>query len=187
MRIVALIVMALVVATASAQLTVISTSPVSGSAAVATSTTISVTFSEPLDSTLVLQGEYRIFSNISSLGPQQFSPDYRTVSYDVVLDSAKAYFVCLYSARAQSGAAMDIPYCMYFSTGWVFPPWSAGGSLLAGSTGVSPGFALVLLSSTSLVGSGPTPVAAALADSAGNLSHSRTPSSLRAETSQDWK
>jgi hypothetical protein len=169
MRIVTLVGMAFVVATASAQLTVVSTSPVNGSAAVGTNTTISITFSEPLDSTLVLQGEYRVFSNISSLGAQQFSPDFQTVSYDVVLDSARAYFFCVYSVRAQSGAVMNTPYCMHFSTGWVFPPWSVGGNLLAGATGVSPAFALVILSSTSLMGSGPTPVAAVVADSDGTF------------------
>lgn len=154
---------------AEAQLTVESCTPSDNSTNVPLTTSISLTFSAALDTTYPLGGDDGIFWNIEGTPLGRYSPDRRTVTFDVVLSAAKAYFICVYVARAEGGATLQTPFGFMFTTGPSFAPYTVSGNVLGGESGVSPAYALVILSTTPLTGGEPDVVAGAIADDVGGF------------------
>ncbi len=152
---------------AQAQLTVESFTPANNSTNVPLNTSISLTFSAALDTTYQLESKNGIFWNIDSLSARHYSPDRRTVTFDVVLSPSKVYVFCVFYARAQGGATLQTPVGFMFTTASSFPPYSESGNVLSGTTGVSPANALVLLSTTPVGNGDPNPVSGVIADASG--------------------
>lgn len=152
---------------AQAQLSVVSTSPAHGSTNVPLSTTFSVTFSAALDTTYPFSGEYGFFWNFDSYSGRRFSADRRTVTFDVVLSPGSMYVVAMYYARALGGGNLQVPYTIVFSTGPSLGSYTVSGNVLSGSSGVSPAYALVLLSTTPVQQGQPHPVTGAVASVTG--------------------
>ncbi|HCV42430.1 MAG TPA: hypothetical protein DGH68_03030 [Bacteroidetes bacterium] len=152
---------------AQAQLTVQSFAPADNSTNVPLTTSISLTFSSALDTTYQLGADVGIFWNLEGSPVRHYSADLRTVTFDVLLSPASVYVFCVYFARAQGGGTLQIPVGFMFTTGSSFPPYSVSGNVLSGATGVPPGNALVILSTTPVTGGPPNPVSGAVADGVG--------------------
>ena len=152
---------------AEAQFTVQSITPANNSTNIPLTTTVSVTFSAALDTTFQLGSNIGIFWNLDGSPVRHYSPDLRTVSFDVTLLPSKVYVFCLYFARAQGGATLQLPNGVMFTTGSSFPPYTVSGDVRGGGTGVSPAHALVLLSATPLTEGSPDAVSGAIADGDG--------------------
>lgn len=143
-----------------AQVTIVSTFPANNSTDVPLSTTISLVFSTPVDTSSLKNQEY-IFSNINS-PDVYFSANAETLFASVQLDSNTAYFVAILFARGLDGSTLTVPQVFYFTTGSSFPSTTVSGTVLSGSTGVTPENAIVALSKGSLESQeeGPPPFAA---------------------------
>lgn len=134
------------------QLTIVYTVPSSNAKNVPLTTTVSVTFSEAIDTMLVKNyGEDFFFTNIDSMEGGGFSADAKTMFATAVLKPNTAYFFAIFYVKALSGAILSGPALFYFTTGGEFPPHSVSGTVLSGSTGVSPEGAIVGLSLSSLL------------------------------------
>ncbi len=152
---------------AQAQLTIESYTPANNTTNVPLTTSISVTFSAALDTSYQLGSDNGIFWNIEGSPAHHFSPDRRTVTFDVQLSPSTVYVFSVYFARAQGGATLQTPVGFMFTTGSSFPPYSVSGNVLSGGTGVPPGNALVLLSTSPITNGPPAPISGAIADGAG--------------------
>jgi hypothetical protein len=152
---------------AHAQLTVQSTDPANNATNVPLTTSLSVTFSAPLDTTYVLERDHGLFWSIENVSAPRYSADHRTVTFDVVLSAGQPYVVGIYNARAVGGATLQAPYGLVFTTGPSWPPYTVSGNVLSGTTGVSPANALVLLSTTPMTQGNPNPISGTIADGAG--------------------
>ena len=152
---------------ANAQLSVLSTTPANNDTNVPLTTTFSVTFSAALDTTYQFGPENGLFWSVENASAPQYSPDHRTVTFDVVLSPDQVYIVAVYYARAEGGGTLQVPYGMMFTTGASFAPYSVSGNVFSGTTGVSPANALVLLSTTPLSQGNPQPVSGTIADGTG--------------------
>lgn len=135
-----------------AQLSVVSTLPVNNAVNVPLTATISVTFSEAVD-TIEMNREDIFFSNIDwdNMVSTSWSVDLKTSTSIVNLQPNTSYFLALTYGKALSGATMNIPFVYYFTTGASFPAYSVSGSVLSGTTGVSPEHAIVGLMTTSIL------------------------------------
>ncbi len=135
-----------------AQFSVVSTDPVNNAKNVSLTKTISITFSEPLDTNALNQnGENTWFSNIDSTLSSGYSPDGKTTFATVSLKPNTSYFLAFVYVKAKSGALITAPHVFYFTTGADFPPYSVSGTISSGSSGVSPEGAIVALSSKNLM------------------------------------
>jgi hypothetical protein len=153
------------------QLTVVGSSPAANATSVPLSTTISVTFSEAVDTSSSYDSKDRVaFTNLDGIIAAGFSPDKRTFSWEVSLQADKVYFVCVYYASAAGGGTLSEPYAFSFTTGASFPPYTVSGSISPGGTGVAPGKAMVMLSLNSVMNQEPRGAAGAIADADGNFS-----------------
>jgi hypothetical protein len=147
-----------------AQLT-ISSSPANNSTNVPLQTTITITFSEAIDT---LAGD--VMTNVQNMTPQIISPDLRTITTTATLSANTTYFFAFYSFKAVSGAVLQVPYVTYFTTGVSFPTYSVTGTISSGQTTVPPAHSLVVLTSDNpLQGKEdhPTFVIGAVADASG--------------------
>lgn len=169
MRYMYMVLMILCSSLADAQFTLVSFSPADNSTNVPLTTSVSLTFSEALDTTYSLGPDAGIFTNIQNSTGRYYSSDRRTVTFDVTLSPATVYIVCIYQARAQGGATLQTPVGFMFTTGSSFPPYSVSGNVYSGATGVSPANALVILSTTPITGGEPNPVSGTIADGAGGF------------------
>ena len=167
MRYFSILLMLVCISFAQAQLTVESFTPANNATNVPLTTSISVTFSAALDTTYHMGSNAGIFSNVERPLAQHYSPDLRTLTFDVELSPSMVYIVCFYFARGLGGATLQTPVGFMFTTASSFPAYSVSGNVLSGSSGVSPANALVLLSTTPATGGEPTPVSGAIADGAG--------------------
>jgi hypothetical protein len=140
---------ALLPVTLLAQFSVVSTSPANNTKNVPLNTTISMTFSEAVD-TNSIRGNETFFTNIDSVVSSGYSEDLKTVSSTVVLKPNTAYFVAFVYLKAKSGATITMPHVFYFTTGSDFPPYSVSGTVSSGSTGISPEGAIVGLASKNI-------------------------------------
>ncbi len=132
-----------------AQLAVVSTQPASNAKNVPLSTTISVTFSEALDTLVLNQNRQQTwYTNLDSVISHGYSADMKTMSVNVVLKPNHAYFLAFTFVKAKSGAVLSTPFTTYFTTGSDFPPYSVSGTVSSGSTGVSPVNAIVGVSTS---------------------------------------
>lgn len=150
-----------------AQFTLDSCSPALNSTDVPLTTSISLTFSAALDTTYPLGMDNGIFWNIDDVTGRSYSPDLRTITFDVSLSPSTVYVVAVYFARALSGATLQTPHGLVFTTASSFPPYSVSGNVLSGSTGVPPANSLVILSSTPIMNGKPHMVTGTIADANG--------------------
>ncbi|MFZ4622112.1 MAG: T9SS type A sorting domain-containing protein [Bacteroidota bacterium] len=136
-----------------AQVTVVSTVPANNAKNVPLASTVSVTFSEAIDTVFMesnSNGDSR-FSNIDSVTGHWYSADAKTMYAKAVLKSNHAYFIAFIYVKTKSGALLAAPFVSYFTTAADFPPFSVSGTVLSGSTGVSPEGSLVALSSENIM------------------------------------
>jgi hypothetical protein len=156
-------------ALAAAQLTVTSSTPADGATGVPRTTTVSFTFSAPIDTTQNYGGEIGYLSNIDTITAQGYSADRRTVSLSVRLAADRVYFVCVYWAPGDGGAKMEVPQAFRFTTASAFPStgYEVSGTISGGTTGVSPSNALVALTSSPIGNNKPDFIAGAVADAGG--------------------
>jgi hypothetical protein len=130
-----------------AQFSVVSTQPVNNTKNVPLNTTISITFSEALDTLSINQrGSDAWFSNVDSVVSYGYSLDLKTTFMNVVLKPNQSYFLAFIYMKALSGAAITIPHVYYFTTGANFAPYTVSGTVLSGSTGILPEGSIVGLS-----------------------------------------
>ncbi len=132
-----------------AQVTVVSTVPANNAKNVPLASTLSVTFSEAIDTVFMetnSNGDSR-FSNIDSVIGHWYSADAKTMYAKAVLKANQAYFIAFIYVKTKSGALLAAPFVSYFTTATDFPPFSVSGTVLSGSTGVSPEGSMVALSS----------------------------------------
>jgi hypothetical protein len=139
----------------------------------ASTTTVSVTFSDVVDTTLfVVQGKGNTrctLTNFDSLTAVSFSPDRKTVNFTVQLVANKAYFAAVYSAKSASHVPMDASYAFYFTTAASFPTSSVSGNVLSGTSGVGTGGSFVALSTIPLSAGDPLFAAGGIADGLGHF------------------
>ena len=148
-----------------AQVTIVSTEPVNNTKNVPLITTISVTFSEAIDTVdMKSKDENTTFGNIDSVTSDGFSGDRKTMFANVVLKPNHSYFIAFIYAKAISGAILTTPAVFYFTTGANFDPYSVSGTVLPGSTGVLPEGSIVGLATVNIMKDegkdGPPPFAA---------------------------
>jgi len=108
-----------------AQLSVVSTLPVNNATNVPLLDTISITFSEALD-TNVMNSEDIWFSNVdwNATVSYGYSQDLKTTYGVYNLQPNTTYFIACTYAKALSGATMTTPFVYYFTTGSSFSPFS---------------------------------------------------------------
>lgn len=137
---------------AAAQLTVTSSSPSDGTTGVPTTTTLSFTFSAPIDTTKGFGADLGAISNIDTITAQWYSADRRTTYLNVRLASNTAYFICIFWAPGDGGANIAIPQPFRFTTASSFPSpsYQVSGTVSSGTTGISPSYSLVAFSASSI-------------------------------------
>jgi hypothetical protein len=140
-----LILIVLVVGSSNAQLTITGTTPMNNATNVAGSTTISITFSAPLDTTILANTRRGIFTSIDTIKGMSLSPDKRTLNYTVGLAAGKAHYLVFYYVKAASGAPLTTPYIFYFTRDASFPATSVSGTVYAGGSGIEPSGSMVIL------------------------------------------
>jgi hypothetical protein len=167
----------LIVSPTFAQLTVTSWSPVDGATSVPTTTTVSFTFSAPVDTTVKLGDELGLISNIDTITAQWYSADRRTAYFNTRLAANRVYFVCVYWAPGDGGANIAIPQLATFTTASAYPSpaYSVSGTVSGGSTGVSPAYSLVALSDGPMMGGKPNILMGTVANASGVFSFSGIP------------
>jgi hypothetical protein len=145
-----LLVLVFTASLAAAQLTVTSSTPADGATGVPTSTTLSVTFSAPIDTTKGFGEKLGVISNIDTITAQWYSTDRRTVYLNARFATNTVYFICIYWAPGDGGANFSIPQVLTFTTGSSFPTpgYAVSGTVSSGSTGIPPSYALIALSSS---------------------------------------
>lgn len=141
-------------ATPAAQLTVVSTVPANNAKNVPLQTIVSLTFSSALDTVAMKNMKDSRLSNIINTGSEYYSTDAKTLSVSAQLDANTSYFVAFFFAKGKDGSIMQGPFVYYFTTGSSFPSATVSGTVLSGTTGVSPQNSIVALSTTTLNGSG---------------------------------
>ncbi len=146
-----------------AQITVVSTVPANNAKNIPLTTTLSVTFSEALD-TVAMENNNNgdsQFSNVDSVLFHWYSADAKTMYAKVVLKAGEPYFIAFMYVKAKSGAILTTPFVTYFTTGADFPPYSVSGTVSSGSSGVLPEGSVVGLASKNVMeeegGGGPPP------------------------------
>lgn len=149
-----LFLVALAITTATAQLTISSTSPANNATGVAAVTTISITFSAAIDSSILQQSDRGVFTNIDTISMTGLSPDKRTITYAAHLTPGRTHYILYYLVEAASGADMTTPYVFYFTTAASFPSASVSGTIDAGSSGIDPANCLVVLTDAPITGGG---------------------------------
>lgn len=124
---------------AMAQFSVVSVQPANLSKNVPLNTTISMTFSEELDTNTFKEDAAETFySNITNSNTTTiYSNGNKTISTTVVLEPNTSYFVAFIYVKAKSGATITTPHVFYFTTGADFAPYSVSGTVLPGSTGIA--------------------------------------------------
>lgn len=140
-----LILIVLVVGSSSAQLTITGTTPMNNAANVAGSTTISIAFSAPLDTTILTNPSRGVFTSIDTVKAMSLSPDKQTLNYTVGLAAGKAHYMVFYYVKAASGTPLTTPYIFYFTRDATFPSTSISGTVNAGGSGIDPAGCMVIL------------------------------------------
>lgn len=118
----AVLALVVVVSAADASLLVVSSTPADGATSVALSTTITVTFNEPLDTT----ARFGQDQTPISLGPNEsvaigqftFSADAMTISFAVTHSTSRLDFaLSVLAARARNGELLETAYVANYTTG----------------------------------------------------------------------
>jgi uncharacterized protein (DUF2141 family) len=130
-----------------AQLSVVSTDPVNNAKNVPLVTTISITFSEPIDTNAMNDGDGDSwFTNIDSTTAYGYSADQKTAWSTHVLKPNTSYFSAFTYVKAKSGAVLTTPHVYYFTTGADFNPYSVSGTISPGTININPAGSVVALS-----------------------------------------
>lgn len=122
---------------------IVSFQPANLSTNVPLNTTISMTFSEPLDTMAMKESEDSWFSNIDSIASSGFSADGKTSYAQAVLKPNTTYFIAFMYVKSKYGGVITSPQIFYFTTGAALEPLSVSGTVSSGSTGISPAGAIV--------------------------------------------
>ncbi len=136
-----------------AQVTIVSTVPANNAKNVPLLSTLSVTFSEAIDTVAMetnSDGDSR-FSNIDSVVGNWYSADAKTMYAKAVLKTNQSYFIAFIYVKTKSGALLAAPFVSYFTTAADFPAYSVSGTILSGSTGVLPEGSAVALASKNIM------------------------------------
>lgn len=135
-----------------AQLTVVSMQPANNTKNVPLTTTISITFSEAIDTlamaSIIDESRFSSLDNVTSDG---YSADLKTMFANVILKPNQSYFVALFYMKAKSGALLASPFVYYFTTGADFAPYAVSGTVFSGSSGVSPEGSVVGISNVNIM------------------------------------
>lgn len=130
-----------------AQLSVVSTEPANNAKNVPLLTTISITFSEPIDTNAMNEGgNDSWFTNIDSMVSYGYSADQKTAWSTHVLKPNTDYFFAFSYVKAKSGAVLTTPHVYYFTTGADFSPYSVSGTIAPGTVNIDPAGSVVALS-----------------------------------------
>ena len=121
---------------ATAQLTVVSTTPADGATNVNSDglTTLSITFSAPLDTLARPEGEedfllVEFFPEDDGPVEVRLSADLTTVEADFLLAPGTDYTTLIRWAKAQNGELLDRPYVVHFTTDSALPTGSVSGTV----------------------------------------------------------
>ncbi len=130
-----------------AQLQVVSTSPLNGAYNVAAGQSISVTFNEPLDTTMHFNEQNYIINNIHLNGEEtySFSTDHKTIIFTAQTIADKDYSFCFYGIRSASGDTLQNPYLYRFTTEAAFSGVNVSGKVTSCDTAISVKNTLVAL------------------------------------------
>lgn len=130
-----------------AQLSVVSVSPANNAKNVPLQTTVSITFSEAIDTNAMNEGgDNSWFTNIDSTVSYGYSADQKTAWSTHVLKPNTSYFMAFTYVKAKSGTVLTTPHVYYFTTGADFNPYSVSGTISAGTIGIDPAGSVVALS-----------------------------------------
>ncbi len=113
----------------------LSVQPANLSVNVPLQTTLSLTFSEPVDMESMEDAGETWFSSVDSLVASGVSDDGKTIWSTVVLKPNTPYFISFMYIRSSGGSVMNVPQIYYFTTGAAFPTTSVSGTVLSGTTG----------------------------------------------------
>lgn len=125
-----------------AQLEIVSVTPANNATNVPLKTTVTITFNKAV-SLDAFEPLGNVFTNINVEGEPSLINDSKTISMEVTLDSNTTYFTCISTCKALDGSTLTSPFITYFTTAASFPPYSISGTVLSGTTGVSPENAFV--------------------------------------------
>lgn len=135
-----------------AQFSVVSVQPANNAVNVPLQTTISITFSEPIDTNAMNDGgDDSWYTNIDSMVSYGYSADQKTAWSTHVLKPNTAYFFAFSFVKAKSGAVITTPHVYYFTTGAAFPAYSVSGTISAGTIGIDPAGSVVALSTVNFM------------------------------------
>ena len=146
-----LLLVVLAVGISNAQLTITGTTPANNATNVAGSTTVSITFSAPLDTTILTNPRRGIFTSIDTITGMSLSPDKQTLNYVVGLTAGRAHYMAFYYVKAASGATLTTPYIFYFTREASFPSTSVSGTV-SGGPGIDPSQSMVILTDQAIGG-----------------------------------
>jgi protocatechuate 3,4-dioxygenase beta subunit len=123
---------------------VVSTYPADSTLNVPTDTTISITFSLPVDFNEEFQAA--IFPPPIDQGPLSASPDGKTINIPMILEDSTVYQILVLSAEttAEPEQIQKGPYIAYFSTGPYFPSATISGTVAFADFTPSVAFALLV-------------------------------------------
>ncbi|MFA6438298.1 MAG: Ig-like domain-containing protein [Bacteriovoracaceae bacterium] len=130
---------------------IVSVQPANLSINVPLNTTVSMTFSEAIDTVAMNENSETRFSNLDSVVSHGYSADQKTLYANVILKSNTTYFVAFSYIKAKSGAKITTPHIYYFTTGPALEPASVSGTVSSGSTGISPEGAIVGLAKINFI------------------------------------
>lgn len=173
MRYITIAILLTLAASAFGQVSVTGTFPANGSTSVSVNALLSITFSAPIDTTRAFTPDGEFLSNVDSVSAFWWSADRRTFYGAAILKPNTAYFIVVIAAYPAGGGSLTLPYATHWSTGSTFPSnlYTISGSVLSGSTGVSPANAIVAISESSVLGGGkPKFLAGDVANGSGNFS-----------------
>ncbi len=153
-----------------AQIQVVSTSPINGSYNVGVGQTISITFNEPLDTTMNFNEQMFIINNIhlNGEGTYEYSSDHKTISFTAATVANKDYSFCFYGLRSQTGDTLLEPYLYRFTTEAEFNGVSISGNVASCDTTVNLGNTMISLLSGNVEDDSSRPVLVTLANQDGS-------------------
>ncbi len=153
-----------------AQLHVVSTTPLNGAFNVAAGQNISVTFNEPLDTTMNFNEQNYIVNNIHLNGAEtySFSADHKTITFTAQTVADKDYSFCFYGLRSESGDTLAAPYLYRFTTETAFTGVFVRGTVASCDTNVNLGHTMIALLDGRIGADSSRPVLVTLANSNGS-------------------
>jgi hypothetical protein len=145
------VLLAIFAASAFAQLTIVSSSPVNGAVSVPLTSSLILTFSEPLDTAIRFDENDVCLAMLAhdpgnALSPQgiRFSEDLTVMTIDLLYDANTDFTICVSNAHSQSGDYLAQPFGVCYTTAAEHGPYSISGTVSYGEH--SPQYSIVALS-----------------------------------------